>query len=97
MVGVAHEFTVGDGTVITPDASVGYRYDAASRGQRFALQAADGTVFDGVRVGEAGGGALAGLSLTAHKGHWSAYLEYRGQLADGWNGQNGRVGFRYAF
>jgi uncharacterized protein with beta-barrel porin domain len=97
IVGVSHEFVVGDGVAVTPDASVGYRYDEAARGQGFTLQAADTTLFDAVRVAENGGGALLGLSLTAHKGRWSGYVEYRGEVADGWNDESGKIGFRFAF
>jgi hypothetical protein len=97
ILGLSHAFVLGDGMIVTPDASVGYRYDDASRGQGFALQAADATRFDAVRVAEDGGSALLGLSLTAHKGRWSGYVVYRGQLANGWNDESGRVGFRYAF
>ena len=97
IVGVSHEFVLGGGVVVTPDASVGYRYDDAARGQGFTLQAADATLFDAVRVAEGGGSGLLGLSLTAHKGHWSGYVEYRGQIADGWNDESGKIGFRFAF
>jgi uncharacterized protein with beta-barrel porin domain len=97
ILGLSHAFVLGDGMIVTPDASVGYRYDDASRGQGFTLQAADATRFDAVRVAEDGGSALLGLSLTAHKGRWSGYVVYRGQLANGWNDESGRVGFRYAF
>jgi len=97
IVGLSHEFVLGDGVVVTPDAGVGYRYDAASRGQGFTLRAADTTLFDAVRVAENGGSALLGLSLTAHKGAWSGYVEYRGELANGWDDEGGRIGFRFAF
>jgi autotransporter-associated beta strand protein len=97
IVGVSHEFVTGGGVTVTPDASLGYRYDASSRGQGFGLTAADGTGFDAARVAESGGSALVGLSLTAHKGPWSAYVEYRGQIAGGWNDQEGRIGVRLAF
>ena len=78
ILGLSHAFVLGDGVILTPDASVGYRYDDASRGQGFTLKAADATLFDAVRVAENGGSALLGLSLTAHKGRWSGYIEYRG-------------------
>ncbi|MEJ0064839.1 MAG: autotransporter outer membrane beta-barrel domain-containing protein [Caulobacteraceae bacterium] len=97
IVGLSHEFVAGDGVVVTPDASLGYRYDDAARGQGFTLQAADATRFDAVRVAEDGGSALLGLSLTAHKGAWSGYVEYSGQLARGWNDESGKVGVRFAF
>jgi outer membrane autotransporter protein len=97
IVGVSHEFVLGDGVIVTPDASVGYRYNDAARGQGFTLQAADATLFDAVRVAEDGGSALLGLSLTAHKGRWSSYVEYRGEVADGWNDESGKIGVRFAF
>ena len=76
---------------------IGYRYDQAAEGQRFTLTASDTTVFTGNRVGLAGGSGLFGLSLTAHKGQWTAYAKYRVQLASGWSDQSGALGFRLAF
>ena len=95
--GLSREFTSQGGIVFTPDATIGYRYDGAARGEHFTLTAADTTVFQGNRVGLAGGSGLFGLSLTAHQGQWTAYAKYRAQVASGWTDQSGGIGFRFSF
>jgi autotransporter-associated beta strand protein len=96
-VGLSKDFVDAGGVTYTPDVQIGYRYEGGAHGQAFTLTAADTTVFRGNRVGLDGGGALLGLSLTAHKGQWSAFARYRAQVSGDWSDQGGSAGFRMAF
>jgi uncharacterized protein with beta-barrel porin domain len=97
-VGISREFTTGQGLKITPDALIGYRYDAAASGGPVpTLIAADGTPFAAPRPGLNPNSALLGVSLTAHQGGWTAYLKYRASVASDWNDQSVDVGVRLAF
>jgi hypothetical protein len=96
-VGISRDFISANGVTYTPDAQIGYRYEGGAHGQAYTLVAADTTVFHGNRVGLDGGSGLFGVSLTAHKGQWSAYGQYRAQVAGDWTDQSGAVGFRFAF
>jgi hypothetical protein len=96
-VGFTRSFTRADGLVITPDATIGYRYNAVGAGESFTLSAADGTLFGGVREALGGGSGLLDLRLSAHKIGWSAYVSYRLQAADHWTEQSGELGLRFAF
>jgi hypothetical protein len=96
-VGFARSFTRADGLVITPDASIGYRYDAIGAGESFTLTASDGTLFHGAREALGGGSGLLDLRVSAHKVGWSAYVSYRLQASDHWTEQSGELGLRFAF
>ena len=96
-VGFSKDLIDAGGVTYTPDVQIGYRYEGGAHGQAYTLTAADTTVFQGNRAGLDGGSALFGLSLTAHKGQWSAYGQYRAQVSGNWSDQSGAVGFRLAF
>ena len=95
--GLSRSFEQASGVRWTPELHVGYRRAQAGQGQRYALTAADGTLFDGNRdtlsrdVGE------AGAALTAHRGPWTLSLAWRGQWADGWSDQQGTLSLRATF
>jgi hypothetical protein len=94
--GLSHAFVGGGGLVVTPDAMVGYRYDDAAGGPRDPL-AGGGAIFPDNQIGLDRGGALAGVSLTAHQGSWTGYIKYRATLASGWTDQSVAAGLRIAF
>jgi outer membrane autotransporter protein len=94
--GLSHAFINPGGLVVTPDAMVGYRYDDAASGPRDPL-AGGGAVFPDNQIGLSRGGALAGVSLTAHQGSWTGYIKYRATIASGWTDQSIGAGLRIAF
>jgi hypothetical protein len=96
-IGFSHAFVSSNGTTITPDVLVGYRYDDGARGQDETLIAADGTVFGGNRVGLSRSTGVVGGSLTASRNGWTAYVKYRANLASGWTDQSVALGVRMAF
>lgn len=95
--GLSRNFDQASGIRWTPELQLGYRRAQAGQGQRYALLAAEGTLFDGNRdaisrdVGEVGAG------LTAHRGAWTLSLVWRGQWADGWSDQQGTLSLRTTF
>ena len=94
--GLSHAFINPGGLTITPDAMVGYRYDDAASGPRDPL-AGGGAIFPDNEIGLSRGGALTGVSLTAHEGGWTGYIKYRATLASGWTDQTVAAGLRIAF
>jgi hypothetical protein len=96
-VGLSRAFTSDSGLTLTPDALVGYRYDASAGGVSQTLIAVDGTPFFGNQVRLDRNSALFGVSLTAHQGQWSGYLKYRASVSSNWNDQSLDLGVRVAF
>jgi autotransporter-associated beta strand protein len=96
-VSFSHAFKRSDGLVITPDAMVGYRYDSVPTADAVTLTAADGTPFDGNKISLNHSSVLLGASVTAHKGSWTVYAKYRGEVSSDWNDQTLQAGFRIAF
>jgi hypothetical protein len=94
---LAYPVTDAGGTIWTPDIEIGFRHSNAARGSAVTLTAADGTVFEDNRIDLARNNVLTGASLTAHKGQWTGFVTYRGQIADGWTDNSATVGFRLAF
>ena len=97
VLGLSRAFTTAQGTVVTPDVQLGYRYDAAADHLRTTLIALDGTVFPGVGLGLNPNSALVGASLTAHNGAWSGFVRYRATLSSNWTNQSVEAGFRWVF
>jgi hypothetical protein len=95
--GISRAYDAGNGLTLTPDAEIGYRYDAGAAGERFTLTAADGTVFGGNQVGLDRNSAIAGASFTAHQGQLTFFFKYRASIADNWTWQSVTAGFRLAF
>ncbi|MDR3508063.1 MAG: autotransporter-associated beta strand repeat-containing protein [Caulobacteraceae bacterium] len=95
--GLSKELKAPGGVTVIPDIDIGYRRDQGASGAAFRLSAADATVFDGDHAGLAGDAALLGVSLTAHRGQWSAFAKYRAQATRDWTEQGGAIGLRLAF
>lgn len=92
----AYPVVAANGVVWTPDAQLGYRRSAAGAGNAFDLTAADGTAFNGNRVDLDKSSLTAGLSLSAHKGAWTAFVQYRGQFTQHWSDNRAVLGLRLA-
>jgi uncharacterized protein with beta-barrel porin domain len=95
--GLSQAFTTASGLVVTPDAEIGYRYDAAVGGLGQRLTAADGTAFAAVQAGLARDAATLGASVTFHQNSWTAFLKYRAVVAGGWSDNSVQAGVRIAF
>jgi hypothetical protein len=95
--GLSRVLAGGGGVEWVPDLLVGYRRSAAAAGPNVRLIAQDGTPFDGNRAGLGKDSLLLGAGLTAHKGIWTAFIRYRGQIASQWTDHGGSLGLRVAF
>ncbi|HEY3796794.1 MAG TPA: autotransporter outer membrane beta-barrel domain-containing protein [Caulobacteraceae bacterium] len=95
--GLSHNFTTGDGMVITPDVMGGFQYDGLSVGLPITLIAQDGTQFAGNQIGLSQSSGLFRGSVTAHKGHWTAFVSYEGEVGSSWYDQTVTGGFRVSF
>ncbi len=96
-VGFSRPMTLASGAVITPDLTVGYRYDGLAESGRVVLTAADGTTFSGNRYDPGRSGALVGASVTAHQGDWTLAAKYRATVSGGWTDQQVQAVLRMAF
>jgi outer membrane autotransporter protein len=94
---LSRSFTTASGMQVTPDAEIGYRYDALAAGLSQALIAADGTVFAGNRLGLDRNSALVGASLTAHKRPLTVFVRYRAAFSTNWRDNSVSAGLRVAF
>jgi hypothetical protein len=92
----AHAIAGAGGVTWTPEVRVGYRHGAAGR-NAVTLVAGDGTVFDGNRAALNADEGLIGAGLTVHKGAWTAFATYRGQIAGDWHDHAATAGLRLAF
>jgi hypothetical protein len=82
---------------IMPDLSVGYVYEAGTRGHSVAVSSQDGTTFETAHVGLAGSAAELQAGLSAGKGNWAFYARYTADLGGNWTSQAGEVGLRIRF
>jgi uncharacterized protein with beta-barrel porin domain len=96
-IGWSYTVERADGTQIVPDVQFGYRRSQSARGMPVTLVAQDGTAFAGNRIDLPQGSAFLGASLTAHKGHWTGFVSYRGQFGSSWQDNGGTIGVRLAF
>ncbi len=94
---LSHRYLTGTGVSITPEASLGYFYEAGSRGRAVTLDARDGTVFTSHYVTLAGSAGQGEFSLAASKGLWSWYARYSADVAGNWVSQTGEAGLRLRF
>jgi hypothetical protein len=95
--GVSRMFKTSSGLEVTPDVSVGYRYDATAAGISQVLVASDGTVFGGNEIGMKRDSATVGASLTLHQGTWTGFVRYNGAFANDWGDNAFQAGLRVAF
>ncbi len=94
---ISRAFLTPSGIAVTPDASLGYAYEAGSRGPAVTLDARDGTAFAAQTIALAGSAAQASAGISAGRGMWSLYARYSAQLAGNWVSQTGEAGLRVRF
>jgi uncharacterized protein with beta-barrel porin domain len=94
---LSHRFVTESGIAITPEASLGYVYEAGARGRAVTLNARDGTKFSSSDVSLAGSAGQAAFSLSASQGMWSLYASYGADVAANWVSQTGEAGLRLRF
>ncbi len=93
----SESFITASQTVITPDAELGYQYEADSRGAATDIIAADGTGFRTPHNRLDRSAALVALGISAGRNNWSLFANYTGYLAGNWTDQIGQVGLRVTF
>jgi hypothetical protein len=96
-VDVSHTFVEQPGFYVTPDASVGYLYEANNAGAPVLEAATDGTRFYSsyTKLDRAAAELSAGVS--AGSGRWSLYARYSADVSGNWTSQTGEAGLRIIF
>jgi len=96
-VDVSHGFVEESGLVVTPDASVGYVYEANNAGAPLVVTSADGTRFDTsyTKLDRSAAELTAGVS--AGTGRWALYARYSADVSGNWTSQTGEAGLRILF
>jgi hypothetical protein len=94
---ISRAFLTPSGVAVTPDASLGYVYEAGARSRAVALQARDGTPFASQDIALAGSAAQASAGISAGQGMWSLYARYSAQVGGNWVSQTGEAGLRVRF
>ncbi len=94
---VSRALLTRSGIAVTPDASLGYVYEAGARGRAVMLQARDGTEFASQHIALAGSAAMASAGISAGRGRWSLYARYSAQAGGNWVSQTGEAGLRVRF
>ncbi len=94
---ISRAFLTPSGIAIRPDASLGYLYEAGSRGRAVTLQARDGTAFASQDIVLAGSAAQASAGISAGRGNWSLYARYSAEVAGNWVSQTADAGLRVRF
>jgi hypothetical protein len=97
MMSLSHIFTTSGGTVLTPDAQLGYRYDDAANKRGVTLIAEDGTIFANQHVKLNPNSLTLSAGLSAHKNGVTGYIRYRASFASDWTNQTLTAGLRWAF
>jgi hypothetical protein len=94
---ISRAFLTHSGITITPDASLGYVYEAGSQRRAVTLQARDGTAFASQDIALAVSAAQASAGISAGKGIWSLYARYSAEAAGNWVSQTGEAGLQVRF
>jgi uncharacterized protein with beta-barrel porin domain len=94
---ISRAFLTQSGIAVTPDAALGYVYEAGTRGRAVTLQARDGTQFASQHIALADSAAQASAGISAGRGNWSLYTDYSAELAGNWVSQTGEAGLRVRF
>jgi hypothetical protein len=93
---ITKNFITPSQIIVTPDAQIGYLYEAGRTGQA-SLTAADGTGFAGGHLYLAPNIAHLGVGLTAGKNGWSFYARYAAYLSGDSTAQTGEAGLEVRF
>ncbi len=93
----SESFVTASQTVITPDAQLGYQYEADDRGVATSIVTADGTGFRTPHNRLDRSAALVALGISAGRNNWSLFANYTGYLSGNWTDQIGEVGLRMTF
>jgi uncharacterized protein with beta-barrel porin domain len=97
LVTASRRFVTNSNMTITPDAQIGYEYEAGSRGVETTLSAADGTVFYSPRNTLDAGDALVSAGLSAGRDGWSLFINYTARISGNWNSQTAAAGLTVRF
>jgi hypothetical protein len=90
-------FYTASGITVTPDAEIGYEYEAGTHGVVTTLVDADGTVFYTPHNDLDPSDALLSAGVAAGKNNWSVYATYTAHVSGNWDTQIGEAGLRITF
>jgi uncharacterized protein with beta-barrel porin domain len=90
-------FYTASGVTLTPDAEIGYEYEAGTHGVVTTLSSADGTVFYTPHNDLDPSDALLSAGIAASKNNWSLFATYTAHVSGNWDTQIGEAGLRITF
>jgi len=90
-------FYTASGVTLTPDAEIGYEYEAGTHGVVTTLTGADGTVFYTPHNDLDPSDALLSAGIAASKNNWSLFATYTAHVSGNWDTQIGEAGLRITF
>jgi outer membrane autotransporter protein len=90
-------FLTASGMTVTPDAEIGYEYEAGTHGIVTTLYGADGTVFYTPHNDLDPSDALLSAGISVSKNNWSLFATYTAHVAANWDTQVGEAGLRITF
>jgi hypothetical protein len=90
-------FYTASGVTLTPDAEIGYEYEAGTHGVVTTLVGADGTVFYTPHNDLDPSDALLSAGIAASKNNWSLFATYTAHVSGDWDTQIGEAGLRITF
>jgi uncharacterized protein with beta-barrel porin domain len=90
-------FLTASRIAITPDAKIGYEYEAGNRGVATTLVGDDGTIFQSTHNDLDQSDALLSAGITASKNNWTLFATYTAHIAGNWNDQTAEAGLRVTF
>jgi hypothetical protein len=97
MVAARRNFVTASGITVTPDALIGFEYEAGSRGVVTTLTGADGTVFLSPHNRLDAADALLSAGISAGRDNWSLFIDYTARIAGNWNSQTAEGGLAVRF
>jgi len=90
-------FYTASGVTLTPDAEIGYEYEAGTHGVVTTLVGQDGTVFYTPHNDLDPSDALLSAGIAASKNNWSLFATYTAHVSGNWDTQMGEAGLRITF
>ena len=94
---LSRSFVTPSYVVITPQASIGYDFEAGDRGRAATETASDGTVFSTTYNRLDTGAANVSAGLSVGKGNWSLFARYSAVLSGNWTAQTAEGGVQVKF
>ncbi len=94
---LSKSYLIDSNIVISPDALVGYEYEAGDNGIAANVTFASGPAYQTTHSNLDRGDALVSAGLSAGKNNWSLFATYTARLSGNWTTQTGEAGLRIKF